>query len=150
MHLYSDWTGGCRQAGRGIAIADAEATFKEIDRYECVVLALTWYQPCRLGPDGVEHRNGGGQILFIEFCDWAIKTQLCSQDFGGAASPGAKGVEAGHVRPAAQEAVTPSAAGRSSRPRSAARDRPTRATPSAVSKSQEYGGTIEKHSDYRC
>ena len=112
---------------------------------------LTLYQPCRLRPDCVEHRNGGGQILFIEFCDWAIKKQLGSQDDGGAASPCAKGGEAGHVqvRPAAQEAVTPSAAGRSSRPRSAARDRPTRATPSAVSKSKEYCGIIEKHSDYR-
>jgi hypothetical protein len=25
---------------------------------------------------GAEHRNEGGQILFIEFCDWAIKKQL--------------------------------------------------------------------------
>ncbi len=115
---------------------------------------LTLYQPCRLRSDCEEHRNGGGQILFIEFCDWAIKKQLGSQDDGGALDPQAKpeGGEAGHVqvRPAAQEAVTPSAAGRSSRPRSAARDRPTRATPSAVSKSKEYCGIIEKHSDYRC
>ena len=31
----------------------------------------------------VERRNKGGQILFIEFCDWAIKQkQLKSQDDG--------------------------------------------------------------------
>jgi hypothetical protein len=96
------------------------------------------------------HRNEGGQILFIEFCDWAIRKQLGSQDDGGVAAPRAKGGEAGHVLPVAQEAITPRAAARSTRPRSAARDRPTRATPSAASKSQEYGGIIEKHSDYRC
>ena len=29
----------------------------------------------------VEHRNKGGQILFIEFCEWAIKQKrLSSQD----------------------------------------------------------------------
>ena len=111
---------------------------------------LTLYQPCRLRPDCVEHRNGGGQILFIEFCDWAIKKQLGNQEDGSAAAPRAKGGEAGQGLSAAPEAVTPSAAARSTRPRSATRDRPARATPLAVSKSQEYGGIIEKHSDYRC
>jgi hypothetical protein len=104
---------------------------------------------CLYRSDGAEHRNEGGQILFIEFCDWAIKKQLGSQDDGVAAAPHAKGGEALHGRPASQEAVTPSAAARSSRPRSAARDRPTRATPNAASKPQEYCGIIEKHSDYR-
>ena len=28
------------------------------------------------GSNGAERRNEGGQILFIEFCDWAIKKQL--------------------------------------------------------------------------
>ena len=97
--------------------------------------------------DAAEHRNEGGQILFVEFCDWAIKKQLCTQECG---SVPAKVGEAGHVLSASPGAVTPSAAARSTRPRSAVRDRPTRATPLAVSKSQESGGIIEKHSDYRC
>ena len=99
--------------------------------------------------NGAERRNEGGQILFIEFCDWAIKKQLGKQEDGGVAAPHSKGGGAGQGLATAPEAVTPSAAARSTRPRSATRDRPARATPLAVSKSQEYGGIIEKHSDYR-
>ena len=109
---------------------------------------------CILCSDGGERRNEGGQILFIEFCDWAIKKQLGSQADAGVATPRAKGGEAGNPRrvsPVPTQMKTPSSSARSTMPRSAPRDRPTRATPCAVSKSQEnICGVIEKHSDYRC
>ena len=59
---------------------------------ELTGLCVYWMAYCL-----VEHRNKGGQILFIEFCDWAIKQkQLNSQGDGDMQGDGVGGDVAGH------------------------------------------------------
>ena len=76
-----------------------------------------------------EHRNQGGQILFIEFCDWAVKQkQLKSQDDGCTAG-------------AMQDVGGSGAAGHGAGPS---------ATRSAALAKGKGGGSIASSSDFRC
>ena len=56
-----------------------------------------------------ERRNKGGQVLFIEFCDWAIKQkQLSSGQDDGCTDAAARGVSGGG---AAARGAAPSGTG---------------------------------------
>ncbi len=85
------------------------------------------------GLDLADHRNEGGQILFIEFCDWAIKKKSDLENIQAKKEKGKK-------NPQLVASTANKISGKSA----------SRNLPKLRVKSSAQDHNIEKHSDYRC